>query len=181
VTLFESIVGAKFAELPAEVRRVHDARLSKILRGRCDIVRGDHWLAAPVAWSASLPKTSSNVVVTVNIRRDGNAEHWCRDFGGHKMESTLWPENGVLVERLGLLEFHFALQAMAGAIEWRVLQVRLFGVSLPLSWFSATRAVETCIDGRYTFDVTAALPFLGPLIRYHGWLIEDGPSTDHRF
>jgi hypothetical protein len=44
---------------------------------------------------------------------------------------------------------------------------------LPVSWFANTFAVEAMIKGRYTFDVRASLPWIGPLIRYRGWLAEN--------
>ena len=98
-------------------------------------------------------------------------ETWQRDFGGAPMVSRLREWNGRLVERLGLVEFVFSLGAHDGEILWATTGVRLFGViPLPSSWFARVRCRERERNGRYEFLVEAALPLIGPLIRYEGWL-----------
>ena len=61
--------------------------------------------------------------------------------------------------------------AHAGAIWWRVQGVRLLGVlPLPARWFRGVRCRESEQDGRYRFQIDAALPLVGRVIRYEGWL-----------
>lgn len=181
MSLFQEILGNRFNELPDEVKRVHDARERKTLKGRCDVVRGEHWLVAPIAWVASLPNVQRDAPITVTIERQERFERWCRNFDGHQMNSRLWRENGGVAERLGPLTFRFALRVVNRSIEWRTQRVSFLGMPLPLSWFSGTQAVETSADGRYTFDVRAALPIVGTLVRYRGWLSDYEESSNHRF
>ena len=70
----------------------------------------------------------------------------------------------------GLVRFGFRLRVRDGGIEWTVERVRALGVPLPARWFSGVRARESAQGERYAFDVQAALPVIGPLVHYRGWL-----------
>jgi len=50
------------------------------------------------------------------------------------------------------------------------VQARALGVPLPARWFAGVAARESEADGRYCFDVRAALPLAGLLVHYRGWL-----------
>ena len=86
------------------------------------------------------------------------------------MRSTLRASGDLLEESLGLLRFLFALSAKDGAIDWHVVGVRALGMPLPASWFSSVGARESASDGRYCFDIRAAMPLVGLLVHYHGAL-----------
>jgi hypothetical protein len=66
----------------------------------------------------------------------------------------------------------FELAPGQDSIEWQLRGIRYLGFPLPLRLFAGTRAREYIDDGRYHFDVSAVLPFVGLLIRYRGWLVE---------
>ena len=76
----------------------------------------------------------------------------------------------MLGERLGPLRFRFSLHVYDEALHWRVQRVRLLGLPLPAGWFDGVHCREYEQDGRYAFQVEAALPLVGMLIRYEGWL-----------
>src|SRR3546814_21092370 len=77
----------------------------------------------------------------------------------------------MLVERLGPVRFRFDLHAQDGELWWRVNGVKLFGVlPLPASQFDGVYCREGEAEGRYTFEVEAALPLCGSMIRYEGGL-----------
>jgi hypothetical protein len=86
------------------------------------------------------------------------------------MCSRLWAGDGLLCERLGLVTFGFRLGVEQGNLIWRVARVRALGVPLPASMFTQVLAREGEAEGRYTFDVQAALPVIGLLVHYRGWL-----------
>ena len=169
--LFERILGPSFHTLPPALRRIHDCRASKTLSGRCSIQRGSHWLVPLIAPLASLPNSviDSPIRVTIDARED--AEQWYRDFSGHAMNSRLWFDSAGLCERLGVIEFLFALRANGGRIEWSVTRLHMLGIPLSTRILAA-RACESVKDGRYEFDVSAALLGVGLLIHYWGWLEE---------
>ena len=170
-TLFQKLLGASFYALPPAVRALHNVRGQAVYAGRATIVRGRNPLARLCAAMAGLPTAREDVATTVTFDTSAQMETWRRDFGGYRMHSRLRNGGGVLVERLGSLQFRFALHVYDGAIHWNAASVRLFGVlPLPLSWFSEVRCREGEQDGRYTFQVEASLPLAGQLIRYEGWL-----------
>src|SRR3546814_1462424 len=98
------------------------------------------------------------------------------------MRSRLRRDGRMLVERLGPVRFRFALHAQDGELWWRVNGVKLFGVlPLPASLFDGVYCREGEAEGRYTFEVEAALPLCGRLIRYEGWLehAESSRTAEH--
>jgi len=173
--LFERLLGDAFATLAPDVRAVHALDGPASWSGAADIERGAHPLARLCAAIAGLPPTARAVPTTVRFSASAKGETWCRDFGGTPMTSRLRACNGRLCERLGPMAFEFALAARHGEIHWRAVGARLFGVlPLPARWFAEIRCREREQAGRYEFLVEARLPWLGPLIRYEGWLAPDG-------
>ena len=73
------------------------------------------------------------------------------------------------------MHFRFVLHTWDGTIFWNVTGARLLGVlPLPAALFRDIRCSEREVDGRYVFDVEAALPLAGHVVRYHGWLRPEG-------
>ena len=169
-SLFERMLGAGYARLPAAIRDVHDQRARKLLSGRCRITRGSGVLAQLLAWVMSLPTASEDVQVSVTIISDDHGEIWMREFAGKPMRSALRERDGCLEEALGPARFRFVLRADDQSILWMLTGVRILTVPLPLSWFAKVAARESAPSGRYTFDVRAELPVAGLLVHYQGWL-----------
>lgn len=172
--LFRRILGDAFDTLPLQLRAIHSVDDRETWRGEATITRGTHVLVPVFAAATRLPPSRANVPTSVEFVATAAGEEWNRDFGGARMHSRYRERNGRLVERLGLVEFVFALGAHDGEILWATTGVRLFGlVPLPASWFARVRCRERERNGRYEFLVEAALPLIGPLIRYEGWLAHD--------
>lgn len=178
VPLFERVLGDSFATLAPRVRALHALDGGASWSGTADIERGRHPLARVCAAIAGLPPAARGVPTTVAFRSDAEGETWRRDFGGARMTSRLRACDGRLCERLGPVAFAFALVARDGELHWQAERARLFGVlPMPARWFAGVRCRERDRDGRYEFLVEARLPWLGPLIRYEGWLAADGQRT----
>ncbi|MGJ4730697.1 DUF4166 domain-containing protein [Luteimonas sp. SDU101] len=170
-TVFQQALGAAFFRLPESLRRLHAAQGRFRYAGRATIERGRNPLARLYAWSAGLPAAGSDVATVVDFDCGPRREAWRRVFGAARMTSTLVLRDGLLRERLGPLQFRFALHANDGAIWWTVAGVRVFGLlPLPASLFDGVRCREYEQDERYRFEVEATLPLAGRVIRYAGWL-----------
>ncbi len=170
-TLFQKLLGAPFFRLPTAVRMLHSIRGQGKYAGRATIARGRNPIARLCATIAGLPPSAVDVPTTVEFRTDAAGETWQRDFGGYAMRSRLRDCDGLLGERMGPMQFRFALNVHDGAIWWQTVGVRLFGlIPLPTSWFADVRCREREHEGRYEFLVEASLPLIGSLIRYEGWL-----------
>ncbi|QJR12818.1 hypothetical protein DSM104443_03911 [Usitatibacter rugosus] len=167
---FRELIGSGFAELPLQVRNVHDDRAQTELVGRCRVERGTGLLSRLFCAVSSLPAAGEDVPVRVTIRRNAEGETWTREFAGNPMISSLRARAGLLEERLGPTTFRFALAADRERISWNVVGVRVLGVPLPASLFSGVRASESVSGDRYRFDVEARLPVVGLLVRYQGTL-----------
>ncbi|KAF1686014.1 hypothetical protein B1992_09935 [Pseudoxanthomonas broegbernensis] len=170
-TVFQQVLRAPFFTLPDAVRALHSIRGRGTYAGRVDIQRGTNALARLCAAVAGLPPAMRDAPLRVEFTAGADAETWRRDFGGHPMASRLRCRDGLLVERLGPLQFRFALHTAGGAVYWNAVGARLFGiVPLPARLFAQVRCRERVHEGRYQFLVEATLPLLGLLIRYEGWL-----------
>lgn len=170
--LFARLLGSRFDALAPRVRALHLREGTWRYRGAVEVERGRGWLARLCGWATRLPPAGRGPI-EVEIVADAVGERWTRHVASHAMRSRLWDADGLLCERLGLVTFGFELAARDGAIEWRVRHVRALGLPLPASAFAAVAASEREADGRYHFDVRAALPLAGPLVRYRGWLDVD--------
>lgn len=133
------------------------------------MIRGPGALANVCGWLAHLPPAWRGAV-EVDIEAGDAGEVWTRRFGGHAMRSRLWAQAGLLCERLGPICFGFRLGVDDGAVIWRVERASALGIPLRRAWFAGVRARESEGDGRYCFDVSAALPVVGLLAAYRGWL-----------
>ncbi len=176
--LFARLLGEDFERLPAVVADLHLRAGTTRYRGEVEVVRGTHPLARLCAWATRLPP-SGHSPIEVEIVAEGGRERWTRFVAGHAMRSRLWAADGLLCERLGLATFGFRLSVEHDELVWRVERFRTLGiVPLPARWFSGVQAresaecsVESAADGgRYRFDVRAALPLIGLLVHYRGWL-----------
>lgn len=171
-SLYARILGPTLDRLPETLRAVHDRRYRKSYTGRCRVQRGSGWLANFVATMARLPDTSDEMSVTVLIEPDERGEMWIRMFGSHRMCSRMRVRDGALEESLGLTTLTFRLRTEGDSIRWTLQRARLFFLPVPLALFSGTWAQESLVDGRYSFDVRAAIGGR-LLIHYQGWLVDD--------
>lgn len=166
--LFGRVLGEGFARLPGPVRTLHLG--SGCWQGEARVERGRGPLAALCAWLTRLPPAGDHPV-RVEIRCDAEGEDWVRRYGrAHAMPSRLWSRHDRLRERLGPVVLDYALATDPACLLWRVTAVRCLGCPLPTRWFAGVVARESAEDGRYRFDVRAALPGIGLLVHYRGWL-----------
>ena len=172
--LFPQVLGPGFATLPPTVRRLHLTPGAGRWHGEAVVERGRHPLARLFAWLTHLPPAGTGPVVVEIDAADGR-ERWVRRIGGRPMPSRLWAGQGttagLLCERLGAVLFGFAMRVEDDALVWRVAHVRVLGwLPLPARAFAGVVARESERDGRYRFDVRAAMPVAGLLVHYRGWL-----------
>lgn len=168
--LFAQLLGDAFAALPPRVRSLHRAIGTRRYRGSASVTRGNGWLCRLCGWATSLPVATAETPVEVEIATQAQAEIWTRNFGPRAMRSRLWRDGPLLREQLGLATFGFELSVAESVLRWTVREVRVFGLPLPTRWFRGVSAFESERDGRYRFDVRAALPLAGELVHYEGWL-----------
>ena len=167
--LFQRVLGDEFQSLSPVVKTLHLASGRRRYAGQIEVRRGAHPLARVFSWATRLPPAGQGAV-EVEIEADAQQEKWIRRIGGRAMPSRQWQQDGLLCEQLGLARFGFRLAVERGVLVWRVARVSVLGVPLPARWFREVLARESECEGRYRFDVYAAMPLAGLLVHYRGWL-----------
>ncbi|MDQ0469154.1 SDR family oxidoreductase [Labrys wisconsinensis] len=178
----EAALGPSFAILPQAVGRAH--RLGPVTRlaGMAEVEGPESLPASWLAHLFRLPAAGRQVPVRVVMRLDAaGAETWERDFGGRRFRSRLSPLGpGRLRERFAPFDFELALAATTEGLTMRLVGWRLGPLALPVGLAPASLARESVdAEGRFRFDVPIALPGIGRLVRYRGWLApEPAPPRD---
>jgi saccharopine dehydrogenase-like NADP-dependent oxidoreductase len=170
--LYARVMGNRFDKLPAAVRAMHRVCGDAGASGEATVERGGNAAARLIASVMGFPRAGTHPLHVSFIERD-SVETWTRTFGDRSFTSHLSEHKGRLVERFGPLRFQFELPSDARGLEMRMVGWSCFGVPLPLAVAPRSIAREWEEDGRFHFDVPIALPLVGMVVHYRGWLVVD--------
>jgi hypothetical protein len=167
--LYARVMGERFAALPPAVRAMHEVLRDGGASGEAEVRRGRNPLARLIASSLGFPSEGAHRVHVAFAEGEGG-ERWTRDFSGRTFSTFLSERGGRLTERFGLVRFAFDLPSESTGL--RMIIRRWWIGKLPLPLFLAPRseAAEWEEEGRFYFDVPIALPLIGLLVQYRGWL-----------
>ena len=176
--LYARVMGEDFARLPPAVRALHQVNGDLAASGTAEVIRGKGLLARLLCRVMAFPAAAAEVPVSVWMREEGGVETWRRDFGGVAFSSRLAQRGALLVERFGPIRFGFALRREADGLTMHFQRWWLGPLPMPRLLMPRGAAREYEAEGRFHFDVPIALPLLGPVIHYRGWLTPaDGGSA----
>jgi len=169
--LYARVMGAAFDRLPRPVRAMHMVWRDGGAAGEAEVEGSANPIARSVARVMRFPPAGRHAL-HVGFTESGGVETWIRDFGGHRFSSRLSRDarSGRLVERFGPLAFAFDLPADARGLTMKMRGWSVFGIPLPLALAPRSEAREWAEDERFHFDVPIALPLIGLVVRYRGWL-----------
>lgn len=167
--LYARIMGAHFDRLPPSVRAVHDIQGDAGAAGEGTVRRGRNPLARLLGAIMRFPPAGPHPLHVAFAERGGR-ERWARDFGGHFFASTLSERKGLAVERFGPVRFGFALEPATDGLNMALKRWSVFGLPLPRFLAPRIAAREWEADGRFHFDVAVAMPIVGDVVHYSGWL-----------
>lgn len=170
--LYARVAGADFVRLPEKVRALHDMRGDGGAFGEAEVERGSHPVAKFVAWVMGFPPAGPHKL-HVAFSEEGGVECWTRQFGDSRFKSHLSAKDTRLTERFGPLRFHFDLPCDEKGLAMHIKGWSFCGLPLPLSLAPQGVAREWQEDGRFHFDVPIALPKIGMVVHYKGWLDPD--------
>jgi hypothetical protein len=179
----ERALGADLDHAPAAVAASHRGGPVHRLRGEASIAGASGALTSLVARLFGFPPASDRTEVMVTKRVVGPGhETWTRHMGGSTFRSrfrVIGP--GEVEERFGPFDFRLRVAASETGVALTPMGWRLGPLPLPLFLAPRSDAREHSDPaGRLHFDVPIALPLLGRLTHYKGWLApvcaSPGPS-----
>ncbi|QGZ93444.1 SDR family oxidoreductase [Terricaulis silvestris] len=183
---FETALGATFDNAAPAVRAAHRAGPVTRLRGEARV----QGAISPLAWLAArlfgMPRSAERIPVRVTMRLDPNKETWTRRFGDRLMESRLRAvAPGIVRESFGPFGFDMQLSVAGGVLSMTIIGWRIGPIPLPAFLAPRSTATESADEqGRFRFDVPIALPLIGRLTHYSGWLaleeVEAAPAPSER-
>ncbi len=173
--LYQQILGPAFTTLPPTLQALHQPGKRAQWAGRATVTRNPNRLATLVARLFSFPDQGADIPVSVTfLTAASGVETWGRNFAGRLMVSTQEPGRGrnahLITERFG--PFAFGLAMVTQGAKLRVIPRRwtLFGLPLPHALMPSGNSYETEQNGKFRFHVEIALPLIGPVVTYDGWL-----------
>ena len=174
-SLYRRVMGAHYDRLPETVRRMHHVCGDGGASGEATVTGGKNVLARVIARLMRFPPAGCHALHVSFAEHDG-VERWTRSFGANSFTSQLSEHRGRLVERFGPLRFLFDLPADESGLEMHIRGWSFLGLPLPLALAPRSRAREWQEHGRFRFDVPIALPLIGLIVHYSGWLEVDATS-----
>ena len=167
--LYRRAMGERFDHLPPLVRLIHEVGGDAGAAGRGTVAWGGSRVAALICRLMRFPPPGEHELHVAFAQRNGG-ERWTRDFGGHQFSSVLQQSDCGVSERFGPIRFHFELPSDAEGLRMVLRRWSLFGVPLPPAVAPRIEAREREEADRFLFHVDVAMPLVGRVIRYSGWL-----------
>lgn len=168
--LYRRVMGENFERLPAAVRQIHSVLRDDGASGAAKVTGAANALGALVARIMRFPPAGEYPLHVTFTEHDG-VERWTRAFGPFTFTSKLSEEDGSLIERFGPLRFKFDLPSNEHGLEMRMASWSAWHLPLPLFLAPRSRAREWEEEGQFCFEVPIALPLLGTIVHYRGWLM----------
>jgi hypothetical protein len=172
---FETALGVAFDAAPPAVRAVHRGGPVTRLRGEAKVQGASSPVAAIFARLFGMPAAAETVPIRVTMRLDADKEVWTRQFGDRRMESRLrFVAPGIVRESFGPFDFDMKVSVEQGVLAMTIVGWRIGPIPLPALLAPRSSATETEDEqGRFRFDVPIALPLIGRLTHYSGWLVQE--------
>lgn len=167
--LYRRVMGTRYDSLPPSVRRIHDVLRDGGASGRATVCQGESWLARLVSRVVGFPSAGEHEL-HVHFTENKGVETWTRRFSGKAFRSSLREQSGLLVERFGPLSFGFELPSDEAGLTMPMRRWWLGPIPLPIELAPRSEAREWEEQGRFCFDVLIALPGVGLVVHYCGWL-----------
>lgn len=172
--IYRRILGSAFDNLPSEIRALHDSSDARQWSGTASVQRGTGLFARIVSALIGFPKAAETIPVSVRFTPDGEGEKWIRTFGNQSFHSRQQCGRGrnahLLVEKFGIVQVALALVIEGDRLNLVPRRWSALGIPLPKILLPRGVSFETQRHGRFCFDVTIALPFLGHVVSYQGSL-----------
>jgi len=168
-SLYQKVMGPEFQKLPNSIQKLHSVIRDAGFHGQAKVTGGKNPLAKLAAKIFGFPSAGQHDL-HVHIAADDKGETWVRSFSGKKFSSRLEKSGRHLIESFGPFQFRFDLPGTDKGLRMEMTGWKFWFVPLPLFLAPKSLASEWDEDGRFHFDVPIALPIIGLMVHYRGWL-----------
>ena len=184
---FDTALGAAFDDTPHPPSAPPTARPRHAPSRRSP--RAGRNVTARSSFAARLfgmPRSAERIPVRVTMRLDASKRVWTRQFGDRRMQSRLrTAAPGIVRESFGPFDFDMKVSVADGVLTMTIIGWRIGPIPLPAFLAPHSTATETEDEqGRFHFDVPIALPLIGRLTHYSGWLdaeeVEAAPAPSEK-
>ncbi|GAB5435308.1 DUF4166 domain-containing protein [Falsiruegeria mediterranea] len=173
--LYRRVLGAALDDLPPQLLALHDSADPRTWSGQARIWRGAGILSRLIGWVMRLPPQGDAVPVSVSFIPQDGGEVWQRDFAGHTFMSYQYQapnaQPGIVNERFGMIDVTVAFQTDRDRLVLEPMAWAFGPLPLPKALLPTGQSFETQIDDRFVFDVEIAMPWVGQIATYRGWLL----------
>ena len=179
-TPYQRVLGSAYARLPEPVRDLHAFETRATFAGRARVAGATNPIGRLVARLFGFPRPAEDVAIAVTLTREDGVETWIRSFAESTFQSTQQEGSGryagLIVERFGPTRFGMAVIVEDGRLGLILRRWDILGLPMPAWLMPKVTAGEHADDGHFHFLVDIALPLLGRVVRYEGWLLRTDPA-----
>jgi len=167
MNVFIRHLGKQYPDLAELIKQAHIGDIQ--LTGSV-FVRQGNLLARLLCKLLNMPKAGESVQLVVHGSHTDHEMRWSRTFDGHVMQSCFKEHGPYLVEKMGPISLWMQLRVADGALEYKLIRARFWGLPLPAFLAPKLKACEMEKTSGYDFAVRIDLPVIGKLIEYGGIL-----------
>ena len=169
-SLFESVMGPRFAGLAPALLRFHRLSRHHELHGQVETDPPATAVGHALAWCLGSPRTAVSGPIRFELDAAPAVETWIRFFPARTLRSRMELVDGRVIERMGLARLVFALDEVDGGLRMRLDSMRFAGIPCPAWLRPRVVAEETGEGDRLHFRIEAAVIVIGRVVGYRGWL-----------
>jgi len=175
MSLYRNLLGEQWDAVSPRVKNSHLS--GRELHANCclDIVGSSNVVGRIISWVVSLPAPANAAPVILHIHESLEGELWERMFPGRNLQSVQsQSDDGFLIDRFGIIAFHFRLEVSNGGIihDHRKTYLMLRGISLRLPRYVSPRVVSheepDAMECASRITVSLSMPLVGHLMTYTG-------------
>jgi hypothetical protein len=165
MNLYPQLLGDAFADVPPILQRFHST-LPAHAMGLCRVHRADRGVTGLIARLMRLPPSGRSVALRLEVSAHGGGERWERSFAGQPLITTQHARGTVLIERIGVIRFEFALACERGRMIFRLRRASCCGIRLPKRLRPHVRATVSGRTNGWIAKVIVRSSWGTTLVRY---------------
>ena len=170
-SLYERALGNDaYTRLPLAVQRFHRLAGLHVFAGQVRTYAPKSSLSRLLARCLGTPRQASQGQLRFELQSSPEREQWTRSFPTQTMRSTLTLERNLIAERLGAATLRFRLRASEHGLTMELDSLSFLGIPCPRWLLPQVLAVESGQADALHFKVRAALPLVGEVAHYEGYL-----------